>query len=191
MSEPAKTFHARDRETWRRWLEQHASVEREVWLVLFKRDAGEPSVRLEEAVEEALCFGWIDGLVRRIDERQHMVRFTPRRRDSRWSENNKQRVERLIAAGRMTSAGLELVEHARRSGEWEAASGSLRDQPMPDELRCALEKDPESQAWFEGLAPSHRRQYLGWIHEAKRTETRLRRIARTLEMIRNRIKPGI
>lgn len=84
-----------------------------------------------------------------------------------------------------------VVEHARRSGEWEAASGSLRDQPMPDELRCALEKDPESQAWFEGLAPSHRRQYLGWIHEAKRTETRLRRIARTLEMIRNRVKPGI
>ncbi len=168
MSEPKRTFFAEGRDIWRRWLEAHAATEPEVWLIFSKRHLGEPCVSLDEAVEEALCFGWIDGMLRRIDERRHMVRFTPRRKDSRWSQRNKQRVERMIAAGKMTAAGLALVEHARRTGEWEAARGSLQDWPVPDELRRALEEDPSSRSWFEGLALSHRRQYLGWIHEAKR-----------------------
>ncbi|MFZ0429492.1 MAG: YdeI/OmpD-associated family protein [Acidobacteriota bacterium] len=191
MPEITETFFAESREAWRHWLEHHGTLKSEIWLILNKRHVSAPSVTLDQAVEEALCFGWIDGILKRIDDRQHAVRFTPRQKDSRWSARNRARVERLIEAGKMTESGLALVEHAKQSGEWDALSGSLRDQPLPDELRLALERDDASRHWFDKLAPSHRRQFLAWIHEAKRDETRQRRIAKVLEMIRSRTKPGI
>lgn len=191
MAEITKTFFAESRDVWRQWLEERAGTETEIWLVLNKKHVKAPCLTLGEAVEEALCFGWIDGLLKRIDDKQHAVRFTPRRKDSRWSESNKKRVERMVRAGRMTDTGLALVEHAKRSGEWDAASGSLRDRPMPEELLAALQRDQPAKAWFDELAPSHRRQFLGWIHEAKRPDTRQRRIDKVLEMIRDRVKPGI
>ena len=191
MPEITETYFADNRETWRRWLEEHGSRKSEIWLVLNKRHVKEPSVTLSEAVEEALCFGWIDGILKRIDDRQHAVRFSPRHPDSRWSERNRKRVERMIQAGRMTEVGLRLVDHAKRTGEWDQLSGTLRDQPIPDELQAALERDRESRTWFDARTPSQRRQFLAWIHDAKREETRKRRIARVIEMIQNREKPGI
>ena len=191
MPEITETFFAEDRNAWRRWLEQHAPHKSEIWLVLNKRHLEAPSVTLGEAVEEALCFGWIDGILKRIDDRQHAVRFSPRRKGSRWSKRNRNRVERMIQAGKMTEAGMALVEHARQTGEWDELRGSLKDRPMPEELDQALKEDPEARSWFEALAPSHKRQFLGWIHQAKREDTRQRRIATVLEMVRNRVKPGI
>ncbi len=191
MPEITETFFAEDRNVWRSWLEENAARKSEIWLVLNKRHLEAPSVTLGEAVEEALCFGWIDGILKRIDDRQHAVRFTPRRKGSRWSERNRNRVERMIETGKMTAAGMALVQHARQTGEWEELRGSLKDRPMPEELGNALEEDAEALSWFEALAPSHKRQFLGWIHEAKREDTRQRRIAKAIEMIRDRVKPGI
>lgn len=184
-------FYAENREVWRTWLEANSDLKSEIWLVLNKKGVVPAGLTLDQAVEEALCFGWIDGQLRRIDDRQHAVRFTPRLRNSRWSVSNKERVERMIRKGRMTPAGMALVDHARRTGEWDRASGTLRDWEMPAELVKELDTDLASREWFERLAPSHRRQFLGWIHEAKRKETRRRRMAKVLEMIRKRLKPGM
>ena len=191
MPEITETFFADNRESWRAWLSRNAVEKSEIWLVLNKKHVKEPCIGLGEAVEEALCFGWIDGILKRIDDRKHAIRFSPRRKDSRWSESNKRRVEKMLRAGKMTAAGMALVEHARQTGEWDKASGTLRDRPVPPDLNAMLNQDAGARAWFDGLAPSHKRQYLGWIYEAKREETRRRRIAEVFEMIRNRAKPGI
>jgi len=191
VPEITERFFAESRAVWRQWLTDNGTGTAEVWLVLNKKHVPEPSVGYDEAVEEAVCFGWIDGIMKRLDDRQYVIRFTPRRPDSRWSESNKARVRKMVDAGLMTEAGMALVEHAKESGEWDEASGSLKDWPEPPELARRLDADPDSREWFDNLAPSHRRQYLGWIYEAKRDDTRLRRIEKTLEMIYERRKPGM
>jgi uncharacterized protein YdeI (YjbR/CyaY-like superfamily) len=131
-----ETFFAADRVTWRDWLERHHIDKSEIWLVFLKKHVDEPCVTYDEAVEEALCFGWIDGVLRRIDDREHAVRFTPRKPGSVWSESNVVRVERLIAEGRMTEAGMALVRAAKESGAWdEAVSG--RPDVTRDDLAAA------------------------------------------------------
>ena len=186
--EPHNVTHFATRAAFRGWLEKNHASSDELWVGYWKKATGRPSVTWAETVDEALCFGWIDGIMKRIDDRQHVIRFTPRRRDSIWSEVNKARVERMVEAGLMTEAGQALVDHARATGEWEKASGSLRDWPVPDEVESHLAGDADARAWFEGLAPSYRRQMLGWIHGAKRDETRQRRIAQVLQMIAERRK---
>ena len=179
--EITETFFAVDRAVWRDWLERHHAEKREIWLVFLKRHLKEPCVTYDEAVEEALCFGWIDGVLRRIDDREHAVRFTPRKPRSVWSESNVARVERLIAEGRMTEAGLALVRAAKESGAWEeAASGRL--EVTPDDLAAALADVPAADAAWRAWAPSHRRQYIYWVLDAKRSETRARRIAEVVRL---------
>ncbi len=179
MSDPPApiTFFAEDAAAWHAWLEEHHASEREVWLVLLKRRVPRPSIRLDEAVEEALCFGWIDGRLRRIDDESHMLRFTPRRPDSVWAASNKARVERLIAEGRMRPEGLALVEEAKRRGEWDRVDEREVVSVVPDDLAAALAGDTTEAAGWERLAPSLKKQYLYWIGEAKRPETRARRVA--------------
>jgi len=179
--EITETFFAVDRAVWRDWLERHHAEKREIWLVFLKKHLKEPCVTYDEAVEEALCFGWIDGVLRRIDDREHAVRFTPRKPRSVWSESNVARVERLIAEGRMTEAGLALVRAAKESGAWEeAASGRL--EVTPDDLAAALADVPAADAAWRAWAPSHRRQYIYWVLDAKRSETRARRIAEVVRL---------
>lgn len=110
------------REEWRAWLEQHCASEREAWLVHYKKKAAQRTVTYDEAVEEALCFGWIDGLLKSIDGERYALRYSPRKRRSIWSQSNKRRVEKLIAEGRMTAAGLAKVTEAQENGEWDAAT---------------------------------------------------------------------
>ena len=119
-----ETFSAPSREAWRTWLVKHHATSAEVWLVLAKKNSGLQSVSLDEAVEEALCFGWIDSVLKRIDERTHALRFSPRKPKSNWSQSNKDRVARLLAEGRMTPAGLAAVEAGKASGEWDRAGNS-------------------------------------------------------------------
>jgi len=119
MREITETFFAPDRATWRAWLEANHERATEIWLVFLKKHVGEPCVTLEQAVEEALCSGWIDGRLRRIDERSHALRFSPRKPTSRWSASNKERAERLTREGRMAPAGLALVAAAKASGAWD------------------------------------------------------------------------
>jgi uncharacterized protein YdeI (YjbR/CyaY-like superfamily) len=187
VREIGETFFAPDRETWRTWLEEHHATEREVWLVLLKKRVRRPSVRLDEAVEEALCFGWIDGHLRRIDDESHALRFTPRGRRSVWAQSNKDRVERLIREGKMTPAGLAAVEAAKASGEWDAATAREDTETVPKDLAQALRKGGALEA-FGKLAPSHRKQYLYWVAEAKRDETRQRRIGETVRRVREGVR---
>jgi uncharacterized protein YdeI (YjbR/CyaY-like superfamily) len=124
MVEIGETFLAPTREAWRAWLAEHHATSADIWLVLAKKNSGLQSVSLDEAVEEALCFGWIDSRLRRIDERTHALRFTPRKPKSVWSQSNKERVARLMAQGLMMPAGLAAVEAGMASGAWDRAGGS-------------------------------------------------------------------
>ena len=185
----ADTFFAADRAAWRTWLAAHHGSATVVWLLLHKKHVDEPSVRYDEAVEEALCWGWIDGLTSRWDGRSYAVRFTPRKPGSVWSESNVARVERMIAEGRMTPAGQALVDEARRRGTWqEAASGRL--EVTPPDLEAALAAEPAASDRWTAWAPSYRRQYMYWVLDAKRAETRKRRVAEVVRRASAGLRPG-
>ncbi len=155
MAEITETFFASDLAAWRGWLERHHRDKKEIWLVLHKVHVDEPSVRYGEAVEEALCFGWIDGQLRRIDDRSHAIRFTPRKPGSVWAKSNVARVEKLIAEGRMRPEGSALVEEAKRRGTWDdAVSG--RAETTPPDLQEALDADPVAAERWRTWAASHR-----------------------------------
>jgi len=141
-------------------------------------------VTYDEAVEEALCFGWIDGILKRIDGDKHMVRFCPRRAKSIWSERNKERVRKMIEAGRMTEDGMAKVREAKENGQWENAAEREDVTVVPPELAAALAKDERARLNFEKLAPSCRRQFIALVATAKREETRRRRVALAVKMIR-------
>ena len=172
-----KTLRVETRDEWREWLSEHGKTETEVWLVFHKKHTGKINVPYGETVEEALCFGWIDSLVRRLDEDRYAQKYTPRRADSAWSESNKARVERMIAQGRMTESGLRLVKEAKASGEWARRHERPRvnAESMPEELRIALATHSGAAETFESLAPTYRKQYILWIATAKKAETRQRR----------------
>jgi uncharacterized protein YdeI (YjbR/CyaY-like superfamily) len=184
------TFFAPHRDAWRAWLAGHHGSAHFVWLLIHKKHVAEPSVSYDEAVEEALCWGWIDGLTNRWDERSYAVRFTPRRPGSIWSESNVARVGRMIAQGRMTPAGQALVDEAKRRGTWdEAASG--RPDVTPPDLEAALAAEPEAAALWGTMAPSLRRQYIAWVLQAKRPPTRARRIAEVVQRTAGGLRPGM
>jgi uncharacterized protein YdeI (YjbR/CyaY-like superfamily) len=183
------TFFAADRAAWREWLAARHAERTHVWLLLHKKHVEEPSVSYDEAVEEALCWGWIDGLTNRWDERSYAVRFTPRKPGSGWSESNVKRVTRMIAEGRMTPAGLALVDEAKRRGTWDqAASGRL--EVTPPDLEAALAGVPAALQRWEAWAPTDRRQYIAWVLDARRAGTRSRRIADVVRRAAAGIRPG-
>jgi len=171
------SVEARDRTTWRAWLRRHHRVLPGIWLVYHKKASGTPSVRYEEAVQEALCYGWIDSLVRSLDARRYRQLFTPRNPGSIWSPTNKRRVATLVAQGRMTKAGLAKVEAAKADGSWRSldAAESLR---IPADLGRALAAEGDALRHFRGFAPALRKSMLYWVTSAKRPETRARRLAK-------------
>ena len=171
------------RDQWRVWLEEHHAEESEAWLVLYKKGFRESSLSLDEAVEEALCFGWIDGLLRRLDERRYVLRFTPRRPDSVWSVRNIERVGKLIQESQMTEAGLAKVDEAKESGQWEAAIRREQVDIIPPELEKALRRRKGAIAAYRALPASQKKQYIYWIQTAKRQETLLRRIERIVDEV--------
>jgi uncharacterized protein YdeI (YjbR/CyaY-like superfamily) len=184
-------FTPRSRKAWRNWLERNHATAAEVWLVYYKRHTGKATVSYGDSVEEALCFGWIDGVRRAIDEERYEHRFSPRKPNSDWSEINKRRVAKLTAAGLMTPAGQSCVNEAKRNGRWsEPRKPPPRFEASP-ELEAALESNRRAAEHFAALAPSYRHQYVGWIASAKRDETRRRRIEEAIALLERGEKLGM
>jgi len=172
-----------DAAAWRTWLGEH-HAEAGVWLVLAKKGTTEPtSLSYEQALEEALCHGWIDGQIGRRDERTFRQRFTPRRARSAWSKRNVGHVERLLREGRMHAAGVAQVERAKADGRWEAAYAGQASIEVPDDLATALAAEPRAQAMFEILTSQNRYAVLYRIDVAKRPATRARRIEQYVAML--------
>ena len=179
-----KMLEVKDRGEWRSWLAANHDSEKEIWLIFYKKGSGLPSISYGDSLDEALCFGWIDSLIKRIDDIKYVRKFTPRKDDSKWSLVNKQRVQGLIKAGLMTEHGLEKVEAAKLSGSWDNPIQKPKlDFTMPAEFADALKNNPAAQSAYNSLAVSHQKQYLAWIITAKRPETRQKRIAESIQLL--------
>jgi uncharacterized protein YdeI (YjbR/CyaY-like superfamily) len=173
-----------DAPAWRRWLSDHHAGSPGVWLVLAKKGTREPtSLTYDDALEEALCHGWIDGQLRRGDEATYRQRFTPRRPRSPWSQRNVGIAERLIELGRMHPAGLAQVEQARSDGRWAAAYAGAAARTVPDDLAAALAADPAAQAMFEALTSQNRYAVVYRVQSARQPQTRARRIETFVAML--------
>jgi uncharacterized protein YdeI (YjbR/CyaY-like superfamily) len=175
-----------DASQWRSWLEVHHESESEAWLIILKAGISHPGLGLEEAVEEALCFGWIDSTLRSLDDSCYRLRFSPRRRRSIWSIRNVRRAERLLLEGRMTEAGLARIEEAKATGEWDAARSREDTDTIPDNLKKALNRRKGAVAAFRALPMSRKKQLLHWLNSAKRPETEERRIRAILDEVLGR-----
>jgi len=179
-----------NRKEWRVWLENNHAKKKEIWLIFYKVKTKKESIKYDEAVEEALCFGWIDSTVRRIDDEKHMQRYTPRKVNSNWSATNKARVESLIREGVMTEFGLEAVKNAKQNGSWNRLDSVDIRIEAPKALKDALEKNGRARKIYEDLAPSRKKQYLWWIKSAKRDETKEKRIKETIRLLIENKRPG-
>jgi uncharacterized protein YdeI (YjbR/CyaY-like superfamily) len=180
------------RSQWRRWLvANHDRQEDGIWLVFHKKETGRPSLEYEESVEEALCFGWIDSLIKKIDEYRYCRKFTPRKDDSAWSDSNKKRVEKIVREGRMTEFGLAKIEAAKKSGRWQMNPRVAIPADVPPDLSEALAKNSNAMAFFAQLAPTYQKQFIGWIVMAKRPETRAKRIETSLALLATGEKLGL
>lgn len=173
------------RSQWRAWLKRNHDKKPEVWLLYYKKHTGKLTIPYDAAVEEAICFGWIDGKVRRIDDEKHMQRFTPRLRKSLWADSNLKRARRMIKAGKMTPTGLEKFKN--RKGI--APKISARKK-IPADLKAALEKNKKALENFLNFAPSYKTMYLWWVDSAKKPETRQKRIREIVKRSAKNQKPS-
>jgi len=189
------TLYVPDREAWRKWLEKNSATEKEIWLIYYKKHTKKPSILYNDAVEEALCWGWIDSLVRRVDDERYMQKFTPRKPKSTWSKHNVRRVEKMIAEGKMQSSGVELYNYAKENGLLpdmveDVISESVFPE-VPDFIVKALKRNPSAERNFNSLAPSYKLQYLGWIMSGKKEETQQRRLTEAIDILNNGKKLGM
>lgn len=183
-----KRIHPETRAEWRDWLEVHHDRSPGVWVIQWRTATGRRRLSYEELIEEALCFGWVDSKMKKLNDERSMITMTPRRPTSVWSRSNKDRVERLIVEGRMTEAGLRTVGAAKRNGSWEALD-DVDAMILPDDLVAALATDERARLHFGAFTPSRRRMILYWIKSAKRAETRARRIAETVRLAADNRSP--
>jgi uncharacterized protein YdeI (YjbR/CyaY-like superfamily) len=174
-------MHLETRAQWRAWLAEHHASSDGVWLVWWRQHTGRPAMSYEESVQEALCFGWIDSKADTLDDDRSMMWFSPRKRGSGWSRPNKLRVERLVREGLMAEAGLARIKEARRDGSWTKLD-AVWELVVPDDLAAAFADHPGSHAAWDAFPPSARRAILEWILQARRPETRARRVAETARL---------
>lgn len=188
-----KTIHPKTRKAWRQWLEKNHLSSPGIWLIYYKKGTGKPQVSYSESVEEALCFGWIDSLPRKLDTERAMLKFTPRKRKSVWSDLNKERVKRLIENKLIAKAGLDKIKQAKIDGSWDLLNSSnyqADTNALPADLQKALSVNNKALENFLSFTKGYRRQFLFWIDSAKRTETRSARIKQTVLMAAANKKPG-
>jgi uncharacterized protein YdeI (YjbR/CyaY-like superfamily) len=178
-----KSFTPKSPKAWRKWLEKNHDCEGEIWLVYFKPSSGRSSIDYETSVEEALCFGWIDSIIQKIDEEKYARKFNPRRMDSQWSESNKRRVAKIIAEGRMTEAGMAKVTFDAKKVDLNKPKAKRSPVEMNDRIRQALKSKPKVWEAFQRISPSHQRAYILWLTEAKKLETFERRLKMLIDEV--------
>jgi uncharacterized protein YdeI (YjbR/CyaY-like superfamily) len=187
-----KQLYVPDRSRWRKWLaKNHDKEEKGIWLVFYKKGANKPTLEYEHAVEEAVCFGWIDSIIKKIDEAKYVRKFTPRKSDSLWSKLNKKRAERMTKQNLMTEAGLAKIKVAKETGVWDKDPRPKISFDIPDEFAAALAKNKKAKENFNNLAFTYRRHYIGWIVTAKRDQTKKRRIAESIALLEQGKKLGL
>jgi len=186
-----KQLYVADREQWRKWLSENHDKEAGIWLVFYKKETSKLSIEYEAAVEEALCFGWIDSIIKKIDAEKYARKFTPRSDKSRWSQLNKKRADKMVKQGRMTKIGLAKIKAAKKSGLWDKNSRPEISLDIPPEFAKALARNKKAKENFDKLAPSYRRHYIGWINVAKRQETKKRRIDESIALLEKGQRLGL
>jgi uncharacterized protein YdeI (YjbR/CyaY-like superfamily) len=187
-----KKLYIKNRNEWRKWLQKYHGKVNELWLIFYKKKTGKPTIDYESAVEEALCFGWIDSIVKKIDEEKYLRKFTPRKNNSVWSGPNKKRVKKLIKEGRMTEFGLEKINAAKKSGWW----NKIIEKPKisydaPKDFIVALNKNKKAKSNFDKFSYSDKKRYYMWINIAKKKETKQRRIKESIELLNKNKELGL
>jgi uncharacterized protein YdeI (YjbR/CyaY-like superfamily) len=177
------TLPFESKKKWADWLAKQHDKSAGIWLKLAKKGTGIPSVIYEEALDVALCYGWIDGQKGSFDDKYWLQKFTPRGAKSIWSKINTEKAERLIASGEVKPSGLKVIEAAKQDGRWDAAYASQKNIAVPDDFKTALNKNKKAKAFFESLTSARRYSFLFRIVTAKKTETRERRIRQFVEML--------
>ena len=192
MMESEQNRHFETREKWRKWLGKNHQKSDGIWVVFYKKHTGRKTVSYNEAVEEALCFGWIDSILTRIDDEKYRQKFSPRKKRSNWSLPNIERAKKMLAAGKMTPSGMKQFKNILSGKEaHRIANKSPKVVPMPDYFRKVLDSNAKAKEFFASLAPSYKRQFLLWITTAKTTKTREKRIAESMEYLKAGKKLGM
>jgi uncharacterized protein YdeI (YjbR/CyaY-like superfamily) len=186
-----KQLYTTNRSQWRDWLSRHHATEKGIWLIFYKKGTSKPTIQYEEAVEEALCFGWIDSIIKRIDAVKYARKFTPRNDRSNWSGLNKKRAAKMIKEGKMTDIGLAKIQTAKKTGLWDQDGRPRISLDVPPEFAEALAGNKKAKDNFDKLAASYRMQYIGWIAVAKRQETKKRRIDESIALLEKGKKLGM
>ncbi len=190
MQSPRR-LHFSNREEWRSWLKRNYDAEKEIYMIFYKKHTGKPTISYDDAVEESLCFGWIDSIIKRIDDEKFERKFTPRTGKSRWSRLNKKRACRMIKEGKMTEAGLAMISEAKRNGEWFKNASIEKEFTIPPFMLEALAANRKALDNFSKLARSYKRHYVGWVASAKKEETRKRRLEETIRLLEKNEKLGM
>jgi uncharacterized protein YdeI (YjbR/CyaY-like superfamily) len=184
---PDNAVHPETRAEWRAWLEQNHDSDKGVWFIRYKKASRKPFVDVNDAIEEAICFGWIDSLPRKLDEERTMLYFAQRKKGSNWSALNKRRAEKMIKAGQMAPAGMQKIEAAKKDGSWNALD-AVEALVIPPDLTQAFDLYPDSRENFEAFPRSVKRGILEWIANAKRPATRQKRIDETARLAADKIR---
>ncbi|MDO4887678.1 MAG: YdeI/OmpD-associated family protein [Actinomycetaceae bacterium] len=187
MADGTSVVRARSLQEWRDWLDDNGEHASKVWLIVYKKGTGQDSVRFRDAVEHALCFGWVDSKAVKRDGDSCYLLFHPRNPKSSWGRANRERAERLTRAGYMRPAGQRVIDEAKASGKWDEFADA-QNLIVPDDLQAALEANEPALTHFSAFPPSSRRLILQWIASAKKAETRERRIAQTVELAAQNIR---
>jgi len=177
-------------EAWRDWLRDNHAASKGVWLATYKKATGQPRIDYEVAVEEALCWGWIDSVSRRHDDDVGLLWFSPRKKGSGWARTNKDRLVRLEAQGRLQPSGRAVIDAAKADGSWTKLDG-VEDRVVPDDLAAEFARYPDAGRWFEGFPAGERRRILEWIVQAKTEPTRRRRIEETARLAQDNVRANL
>lgn len=173
---------------WRAWLDTHHATTDGIWLRIYKKDSGITKVNYDQALDEALCYGWIDGIVHKYDAKSFIQKFTPRRKRSTWSEINKGHIARLMRLGKMHTSGIAEVDRAKKDGRWDAAYGSPANTTAPEDFLARINKNPKAKEFWERINKTNKYAMIWMVNNAKREETRMRRIDKFVAMLERKEK---